>query len=159
MRLGLRLVARGAGRYRYALRIDLIDEATVATATRVATKVGHAIGMTWTDYGHALRRRSWTHFGSRGAQMTLGDRGGVIQCPGVGPVLEILMSERDLVETRPHAALADLPMAMAMVILRRAVFVQPRDYVSDQSPMSVRVSWSGGPQVVLDDVGDWEPVR
>ena len=66
------------------------------------------------------------------------------------------MTEDDLVETRPAARFMGMPLAMAMIIVRRAMWLSPRELASD--PMSLRVAFEGRPQVRLDELGDWEPV-
>jgi hypothetical protein len=49
-----------------------------------------------------------------------------------------------------------MPLAMALIILRRAMWLAPREHASD--PMALRVAFDGRPQVRLDELGDWEPV-
>jgi hypothetical protein len=70
--------------------------------------------------------------------------------------MELMMTDDDLVETRPEARFAGMPLAMAMLIVRRAMWFAPRDLAAD--PMSVRVAFDGRAQVRLDELGDWEPV-
>ena len=59
------------------------------------------------------------------------------------------MTDDDLIETRPDPRFAGMPLAMAMIILRRAMWMAPRDQASD--PMSLRVAFSGRPQVRLGE--------
>ena len=66
------------------------------------------------------------------------------------------MPAADLVETRPDPRLAGMPLAMAMVILRRAMWIAPRDHTS--SPQRLRVAFDDLPPVWLDELGDWVPV-
>jgi hypothetical protein len=49
-----------------------------------------------------------------------------------------------------------MPLAMALIILRRALWLAPRELAAD--PMSVRVAFDGRPEVRLDELGDWEPI-
>ena len=49
-----------------------------------------------------------------------------------------------------------MPLAMAMVILRRAMWTAPRDHAT--SLQRLRVAFGDVPQVWLDELGDWEPV-
>ncbi len=46
-----------------------------------------------------------------------------------------------------------MPRAMGMVILRRAMWLNPRDQASD--PLSLRVVFAGRAEVTLDELGDW----
>ena len=66
------------------------------------------------------------------------------------------MSERDLVETRPDARLAGMPAAMAMIILRRALWPAPQGRAA--APITVRVAFDGRERLRLDEHGDWEPI-
>jgi hypothetical protein len=102
------------------------------------------------------QQAGWPHFGARGAQIVIGDLGAVVDCPGVGPVLELLMTEKDLIETRPDARFASMPIAMAMIVLRRAMWPAPRERATE--PMNVRVTYAGRERVRLDEHGDWDPI-
>jgi hypothetical protein len=146
---------RGALRcYRRALEIDLADREAVG---RVAQLPARVIALhDWTDYARALDARAWPSFACRSAQIVTGDLGAQVECPGIGVVMELMMTEDDLVETRPEARLAAMPLAMAMIILRRALWFAPRELATD--PGSIRVVFAGRPQVRLDELGDWEPV-
>ena len=66
------------------------------------------------------------------------------------------MTEDDLVETRPALRYAGMPLAMALVILRRAMWLAPRDVAAE--PGTLRVAFDGRPQVRLDELGDWAAV-
>ncbi len=79
-----------------------------------------------------------------------------LECSEVGPVLELIMSERDLVETRPDARFHGMPIAMSPVILRRAMWPVPLERGADAS--ALRVGFDGRQQVLLDALGDWQPV-
>jgi hypothetical protein len=75
----------------------------------------------------------WVAFACRSAQIVIGDLG----CASVGPVLE-------------------LPIAMAMIVLRRARWSTPRERATE--PMTVRVTFAGHQRVRLDEHGEWEPI-
>jgi hypothetical protein len=140
--------------YRRALELDLTDRELVGHALRVpprALPVGD-----WTDYARALDRRAWRAFGCRGAQIVIGDAGAHAECPGVGAVLELMMTADDLVELRPTPATAGMPLAMALIIARRALWIAPRDHAAE--PAALRIAFDGRAQVRLDELGDWEPV-
>jgi hypothetical protein len=74
----------------------------------------------------------------------------------VGTVLEVLMTGDSLVEVHPDARLANMPLAMALVILRRAMWAAPRDHAPD--PMAIDVVFGGRAAMRLDEMGDWSLV-
>jgi hypothetical protein len=144
--------------YRRALELDLADREAVG---RIAQLPPRVISLAdWHDYARALDARSgaraWPSFGCRAAQIVTGNVGAQVECPGTGVVMELIMTEDDLVETRPEARFEAMPLAMAMIILRRALWFAPRELATD--PGSIRVAFDGRPQVWLDELGDWEPV-
>jgi hypothetical protein len=141
--------------YRHALELDLLDREVVERVVRMPPRV--ISGRGWDEYRNAIDQRpDWQHFGCRSARVVSGDLGAVVECPGVGPVLELIMSEADLVETRADARYQHMPIAMAMVVLRRALWNHPRERATD--PMSVRVTFAGQQRVRLDEHGDWDPI-
>lgn len=139
--------------YRHALELDLVDKEIVERILRIPIRV--ISGRGWDAYKQALDANpQWPHFGCRTARIVSGDLGAVVECPPVGPVLELIMTDHDLIETRPDARLRGMPSAMAMVILRRAMWPTPREV---EKPMSVRVAFDARERVKLDELGDWEP--
>jgi hypothetical protein len=79
-----------------------------------------------------------------------------VECGAIGVVMELMMTGDDLVETRPEAWFAGMPLAMALIILRRALWMAPRDFAAE--PSSLRVAFDGRQQGRLDELGDWEPI-
>jgi hypothetical protein len=140
--------------YRRALELDLVDREPIARITRMPPRV--VAPNDWSEYARALDRYSWPAFGCRAAQIVTGDAGAHVECPGTGVVMELMMSADDLVETRPAARFTGMPLAMGLIILRRALWLTPRDLAAD--PGSLRVAFDGRQQVRLDELGDWEPV-
>jgi len=142
--------------YRRALELDLLDREIVAKIVRIAGKVTNAAD--WASYARVLEARPpWPSFGCRSAQIVVGDLGGVVTCAGIGAVLEVMMAHDDLIDVHPDGQLAGMPLAMAMVILRRALWPVPRDHATD--PARVRVTFAAGRHVQLDEHGDWQPRR
>jgi len=140
--------------YRRALEIDLTDRDAVGRIVQLPPRV---IALAdWHDYARALDSRAWPSLSCRAAQIVTGNVGAQVECSGTGVVMELMMTEDDLVETRPEARFAGMPLAMAMIILRRALWFAPRELATD--PASIRVAFDGRPQVWLDELGDWEPV-
>ena len=135
--------------YRRALELDLCDRELV---TRIATIAGKH-GAEWVDYARALEANKWPSFTCRGAQVVVGDLGGVVTCPGAGAVLELMMAHDDHVDAHPDGRFGGMPLAMAMLILRRALWPMPRDQVSE--PYSIAVTFAAGRRVRLDELGDW----
>lgn len=141
--------------YRHALELDLLDRDIVECVLQLPPRV--IAGRGWDEYRSAIDSHpAWQRFNCRGARVVLGDLGAVIECAGVGPVLELIMSERDLVEMRPDARFGGMPSALALIVLRRAMWPAPRDRANEL--MTVRVSFDGRQRVRLDEHGDWEPV-
>ncbi len=141
--------------YRSALELDLLDRELVNYILKLPLRV--ISGRGWDEYRSALEAHSgWVHFGCRSARVVLGDLGAVIECPAVGPVLELFMTERDLVETRADVRFQGMPIAMAMIVLRRAMWSSPRDAATELA--SVRVTYAGHQRVRLDERGDWDPI-
>jgi hypothetical protein len=163
-RAGFLEAASCAGRYqlwrsalrclRRALELDLADREVVAQVLRLPGR-GVPTG-DWAEYARALDRRAWPAFGCRGAQIVIGDAGAHAECPGVGVVLELMMTADDRVELRPAPAFAGMPLAMAMIVARRALWIAPRDQAAE--PVALRVAYDGRPAVRLDELGDWEPI-
>jgi hypothetical protein len=81
------------------------------------------------------------------------DTGSVVECAGAGPVLELLMSANDLIEVHPDGRFAKMPRAMALLIVRRALWPSPRELTSMSA--RVRVAFAGKPMVWLDERGTW----
>jgi hypothetical protein len=140
--------------FRRALEVELVDRAPIAQILQIPPRVVTLAD--WTEYARALDRHAWPAFGCRAAQIVTGDAGAHVECAGAGVVLELMMTADDLVEARPAPRLAGMPLAMALIILRRAMWLAPRDVASD--PSALRVTFDGRPQVRLDELGDWEPV-
>jgi hypothetical protein len=95
----------------------------------------------------------WPHFGCRSARVLTHDSGSIVECANVGPVLELAMPHADVVEVRPDGRFAKMPIAMALLVLRRALWPTPREMTS--KPARVRVLFGGREPVRLDERGDW----
>jgi hypothetical protein len=140
--------------YRRALEIELVDGEPIARILQIPPRI--VSPSEWTEYAHALDRRAWPSFGCRAAQIVTGDLGARVECAPAGFVIELMMTADDLIEARPEARFTGMPLAMALIILRRAMWLAPRDALAE--PASLRVAFDGRPQVRLDELGDWEPV-
>jgi hypothetical protein len=141
--------------YRHALELDLLDKEPIDRILRMPPRV--ISGRSWGEYRTALdTHRDWLHFSCRTARVVMDNLGAVVQCPSVGPVLELIMSERDLVETRPDGRWQQMPVTMAMIVLRRALWSNPRERTTE--PQDVRVTFAGRERVRLDEHGDWDPI-
>lgn len=141
--------------YRHALELDVLDRDVIDRVLQIPMRVTSGRG--WDRYRAAIDAHpAWPAFGCRTSRVVIGDLGAVIECARIGPVLELIMSERDLVETRPDARFAGMPLAMAMVILRRAMWAAPRERTDEL--MTVRVTFDGRERVRLDEHGEWEPL-
>jgi hypothetical protein len=138
--------------YRRGLELDLVDRELVGRIVRIGGKL--ASGADWVEYTRALDAHAeWPHFSCRNAQVVLGDLGGLITCTGVGAVMEMMMATDDLVDVHPDGRFTGMPVAMAMLILRRALWSQPREHVGE--PRSIGVAYAGNRRLRLDELGDW----
>jgi hypothetical protein len=136
--------------YRRALELDLVDRELVGRIVHISGKLAGD----WIEYARVLDSDpGWPTFGCRSAQIILGDLGGVVTCPGVGPVLEMMMARDDHVDAHPDGRFAAMPLAMAMVILRRAMWPAVRDVAE---PRSLGVTFAANRRVRLDELGDWQ---
>jgi hypothetical protein len=137
--------------YRHALELDLLDRVAVARLIGLVGRGGHAVE--WSEYARTVDRVDWLHFGCRGAQVVIGDHGAFVECPGIGPVLDITMPDEDVIEAQPDGRFARMPVAMAMIVLRRALW----SYASEPAvpPRSVQIVFAGREPVVLDELGEW----
>jgi hypothetical protein len=114
-------------------------------------------GRGWHEYRAWIERDgAWPRFGCRTARVVSADLGAVVECAGAGPVLELIMSERDLVEARPDGRFAGMPAAMALIIVRRALWPAPRERA--ESSMTVRVAYEARAPVRLDERGHWDAI-
>ena len=140
---------------RHALELDLLDREVIAEIVRLPLRVTSGRGCD--DYGRAIAaQRAWPRFGCRAARVVLDDRRALVECARSGPVLELVMTAHDHVEVRPVASWCTMPVAMAMLVLRRALWTHPRERVTE--PHRVRVTFAGRERVRLDEHGDWDPI-
>jgi hypothetical protein len=141
--------------FRHALELDLLDREAVEAVLRMPARV--ISGRGWDEYKLALDAHpEWPRFSCRTARVVSGDLGAVVECPAVGPVLELLMTASDLVETRPDARFRGMPITLAMIVMRRGLWMNPRERASD--PSSIRVVYDGQQRIRLDEHGDWDPI-
>lgn len=140
--------------YRHVLELDLFDRESIEAVLRMPPRV--ISGRGWNEYRRALDTHAWRTFSCRTAQVVSGDAGAIVECPGAGPILALIMSDKDLVETRPGARYRGLPLVPAMIVLRRALWANPRERATD--PATIRVTFAGRERIRLDEHGDWDPI-
>jgi hypothetical protein len=136
--------------YRRALELDVCDRELVGRMATIAGKVS----ADWLDYARSLDGHEWPSFSCRTAQIVVGDLGGVVTCPNVGAVLEVMMGRDDHVDAQPDGRFIGMPFAMAMLVLRRALWPSPRELAND--PASIGVTFAAGRRVRLDEHGEWQ---
>lgn len=136
--------------YRLALELDMLDAGVVARCEAAMRSAQRKLWM-WSDYATAIAAHpEWPHFACRDAQLVIGDDAQVIACPGVGAVLDVRMTDDGALEVQPTQKFTDLPIAMAMVIVRRAVWPRPRHI----GPGAALVRYLGR-LVRLTELGEW----
>jgi hypothetical protein len=140
--------------YRLALELDLVDREPIERILRLPSRtISHA---EWNVYACALDCHAWPSFGCRPARIVTGSQRSQVECPGIGAVMELTMPDDDRIEAHPDPRLAGMPFAMAMMILRRAMWIAPRD--PTMHPQRLRVAFDELPQVWLCELGEWKPV-
>jgi hypothetical protein len=138
--------------YRNAVELDLVGPVAVDQLARIAHRAG--AGGEWAEYSMALKAGpKWPEVGCRGVQLLVGSSGAVVDCPRVGTVYEVKMGDDDHVTLQPVPRFADAPVAMALLLLRRAMWPAPRENVS--TSFEVRVTYRGKQQFKLTEHGDW----
>lgn len=131
--------------YRHALELDLADREVLE---RIVETPVRARAPGWPEYLAALDPR-W-RYPARHARVVIG-AGATIECPPVGAVLRLAMPSADEIVVESFAA---MPTAMAMIIVRRAMWPTRIAGVENRT-LVVRF---GGRAVVLDEYGDWQPI-
>jgi hypothetical protein len=138
--------------YRSAVELDLFARDAIDHLARIAVRAG--AGTEWADYASALATTpSWPHLICRQVQLLIGSSGAVVSAARVGTVLDVVMAEDDLVVVQPEARFADMPVAMALVILRRAMWPAPRE--TAEAGFDIRVTYRGRHRYRLTEHGDW----
>jgi hypothetical protein len=140
--------------YRLALELDLVDREPVERILRLPSH--NTVHAEWNVYARALDRHAWPSFGCRSARIVAGGPRTWIECPGIGTVMELEMPDDDLIDVEPVPRLVGMPLAMAMMIVRRAMWMAPRYEAT--CPHSLRVAFDNLPQVWLGELGEWVPV-
>lgn len=140
--------------YRLALELDLVDREPIARILRLPSR--HTVKADWNEYARALDRPTWPSFGCRSARIVTGGPRSWIECPGIGTVMALTMPDDDRIEVQPASRLAGMPPAMAMMIVRRAMWIAPR--YDATCPHSLRVTFDDFPEVWLCELGEWGPV-
>jgi hypothetical protein len=149
--VGYQLWRSATRAFRSALEVDVVARAPIERLVGLGNRLRTAAD--WIAYGIALDEHpEWPHFGARHAQIRIDDRNAHVECAGVGVVLHLAMPAVDRVEVGSDPKLDGMPRAMALVILRRALWPNVREQTG--APMRVTVGF-GGVDVVLDELGDW----
>ena len=136
--------------YRFGLELDLFDEEIVAAVRRLPLQARGGQG--WRDYEDSVRCKPDRSFGCREARITTADQTSYIECPLIGPVLDIYL-DRETVEARPLERFREMPVAMAMIIVRRALWPKTENLGAS----SRWVSFQARAPVQLNELGDWSP--
>jgi hypothetical protein len=137
--------------YRSAVEINLFAPAAVKQLARIALRAG--AGGEWADYAAVLAREpTWPRVTCRAVQLLVGTTGAVVACAKLGTVLELVMTADDLIEVRPEARFTEVPAAMALLLLRRALWPVTREAAE---PFHLRVTYRGTQRFHLFETGDW----
>jgi hypothetical protein len=138
--------------YRNAVELDLINRLAVDHLARIAVRAG--AGGEWAEYSSAiLSTPSWPHVSCRSVQLLIGGSGAVVDCPRVGTVFEVVMAADDLINVQPETRFADVPVALALLLVRRAMWPSPRE--ASSTSHDIRVTYRGKHRYRLTEHGDW----
>jgi len=138
--------------YRNAVELDLFAPTAVEHLVRISARAG--AGSEWVEYATALATSpTWPHVACRQVQLLIGSAGAVVGAARVGTVLEVVMAEDDLLVVQPEARFAEMPVAMALIILRRAMWPAPRE--TTEASYDIRVTYRGRYRYRLTEHGDW----
>jgi len=136
--------------YRSALEVDLGSRVAVSRLVHIG---GHTNDRKfWVEYSRMLKHDgSWSQLTCRRAQILVHNLGSVIECAEVGPVIELVIASDGSFECLPDARFKAMPLAMTLIILRRALWPTGRS-----SPLAprVRVGYRGH-TVWLNARGEW----
>ena len=153
-------IAAGGGSWRNAMRcfqraieLDPFEREAVSRLAAIASQVHNRTE--WSEYLTALDRKLVPRFAFRSVQLLIGNQGSFVTAPDAGPVLDVLLTGDDLLEAAPTAGFSDMPLAMALLVLRRALWTSPSHRA--RTPMSVRIAYNGRPHMKLHETGEWEP--
>lgn len=140
--------------YRNAVELDFVDKTAVEHLARIATRA--AAGPEWADYLAVLAAPAapaWPTIVCRDVQLLVGSAGAVASCTRAGTVLGVSMTDDDHVDVEPDPRFADIPVAMALLVLRRALWPAPRENVT--ASFEVRVTYRARHRFKLREHGDW----
>jgi hypothetical protein len=138
--------------FRHAVELDLFD---VVAVQRLATTVPRAaVRAEWSAYAAALRAATLPTFPTTAIHLVVSNAGAEVIASPVGVVLEVLLTGDDLVEAHPAPRFDTMPLAMALLVIHRALWPAPRS--RPIAPMVVRVAYRGRQPVRLDELGDWD---
>lgn len=152
-------VAAGNASWRAAIRcfqraVELAPF-EVEAIRRIAAIAHHVHNRTeWSEYATALERKLVPMFPFHHVQLVLGNDGSFVTAPSTGTVLEVMLTGADLLEAHASGPFADLPLALALLVLRRALWATPSS--RPRALMSIRVAFNGRPHMLLHENGDWE---
>jgi hypothetical protein len=138
--------------FRYTVELDFFD---IVAVQRLATMTPRATARAeWAAYMAALRGGTLAKFAATSVQLVVSNSGAEVVASPVGVVLEVLLSGDDLVEAHPAPAFDMMPLAMALLVVRRALWPVKRSRPA--TAMTVRVAYRGRQPVKLDELGDWD---
>ncbi|NVB84666.1 MAG: hypothetical protein HOV81_40205 [Kofleriaceae bacterium] len=134
--------------YRGALELDLVHRPTLRKILALGSHLRSSDD--WLDYARAVDRNDWPQFGCRGAHVLTNDSGSLVACPDIGAVLELLVNDAGVLEAFPDGRFHAMPIAMALVILRRALWPSRREGEVAKARVEYR-----GRRVWLRETGGW----
>jgi hypothetical protein len=138
--------------YRHAVELDLFDGVAVQRLATYGARL--PARAEWGAYAAALRTGTMPPFQYTSIQLVVSNDGAEVVAQPVGSVLDVLLTGDDLVEAHPAPQFDAMPLAMALLVIRRALWPVPR--LRPVAPMSVWVAYRGRQPVKLDELGDWE---
>jgi len=149
---------RGAQRcFRRALEVDLLSTAALERLITVGRRL-HASTAAWDRYLDAVPALAplWTSANARLAQLVVDDDGAAVRHPAAdGAIARVQMGEdRDVTVTRT-ARFAEIPDPMLLILLRRTLWLAPREQPEPLVPLRVALPDTATSYRLYEN-GDWD---
>lgn len=136
--------------YKAALELNLLGRDVVANILGLGDRIRTSAD--WFEYARSLDSNDWPRFGAAGAKIVTHDSGSLVECPGIGVVLELIITDPGTLEAFPDGRFRAMPLAMALLVIRRALW--PQAASDPSSKLRAEIEYRGR-RVLLRAAGEW----